>query len=73
MRFINLFLIEYLILASGIGVSLWEIGALRHLGPMWIGTAALVVAGMGILISVSPWKPAVSVEISPLGGPTVRR
>ena len=63
MRFINLFLIGYFILALGIGMALWQLGALRNLAPIWIAVGALVVAGTGIMLSVSSGKPTVTEEI----------
>jgi len=63
MRFINLFLVGYFILALGIGLALWQIGFLRNLAPIWIAIGALVVMGMGIMVSVWSGRPTVTEEI----------
>ena len=63
MRFINLFLIGYFILALGVGLALWEIGFLRNFAPIWIAIATLVVMGTGIMMSVSSGRPTVIEEI----------
>jgi hypothetical protein len=65
MRFIHLFLIGYFVLVLGIGLALWQIGVLSHIAPIWIGVGALVAIGVGIMLSVSSGKPAVSEEVKP--------
>ncbi len=62
MRFIHLFLIGYVILALGVGLGLWHAGLLDHVAPIWIGIAALVVVGLGIMMSVSSGKPTITEE-----------
>jgi hypothetical protein len=59
MRFINLFLIGYFILITGIGLALWQLGALRNIAPIWVAIGALVAVGIGIMLSVSSGKPSV--------------
>jgi hypothetical protein len=61
MRFVNLSLIGYFILMTGLGICLWQLGALRHIAPAWIWMtiAALVTAGLGIFITESSGKPTV--------------
>jgi hypothetical protein len=63
MRFIHLFLAGYFILALGVGLALWQTGVLGRVAPIWIGVGALVVVGVGIMLSVSSGKPTVSEEI----------
>jgi hypothetical protein len=65
MRFIHLFLVGYFILALGIGLALWETGMLSRVAPIWVGVGALVAIGVGIILSVSSGKPAVTEEIQP--------
>jgi len=65
MRFIHLFLVGYFILVLGIGLALWQTGVLSHVAPIWIIVSALVAIGVGIMMSVSSGKPAVSQEIKP--------
>jgi len=63
MRFIHLFLAGYFILALGVGLALWQTGVLGRVAPIWVGVGALVVVGVGIMLSVSSGKPTVSEEI----------
>ena len=57
MRFINMYLIGYFILVVGIGLALWQSGALRSVAPMWIGIGCLIALGVGIMMAVSSGKP----------------
>jgi hypothetical protein len=60
MRFIHLFLIGYFIVIVGVGLALWQIGVLARVAPIWMGIAAIVAVGLGIMLSVSSGKPTVS-------------
>jgi hypothetical protein len=62
MRFIHMFLVGYFILALGVGLALWQAGALEHVSPMWIGIGALAAIGLGIMLSVSFGRPTISEE-----------
>ena len=63
MRFIHLFLIGYFLLAFGVGLALWQTGVLDRIAPVWIGIGALIVVGLGIMLSVSSGKPTVTEEM----------
>ena len=60
MRFINLFLVGYVVLMLGIGIALWQSGILSRLSAVWIGVGVLVAVGVGIMLAVSSGKPAVT-------------
>ncbi len=57
MRFIHLYLIGYFVLVIGAGLALWQAGVVRHLSPAWLGIAALVVVGLGIILAVTAVRP----------------
>jgi hypothetical protein len=63
MRFIHLFLAGYFILMLGLGLALWQTGVLGRIAPVWIGVGALVVVGLGIMMSVFSGKPDITEEI----------
>jgi hypothetical protein len=65
MRFIHLYLVGYFILVLGLALALWQTGVLSHVSPVWIGVGALVAIGLGIMLSVSSGKPAVTKEVQP--------
>jgi hypothetical protein len=60
MRFIHLFLIGYFVLLVGIGLALWQTGVLNRVSPIWIAIGVIVAAGVGIMMSVSSGKPAIT-------------
>jgi hypothetical protein len=60
MRFIRLFLAGYAVVVLGIVLALWQTGVLHRVAPIWIGIGSLIAIGVGIMISVSSGKPAVT-------------
>jgi hypothetical protein len=63
MRFINVFIVGYMILLIGIGLALWQSGVLNSIPPMWIFIGVLIALGIGVMASVSSGKPTITEEI----------
>lgn len=63
MRFIHLFLIGYFVLLVGVGLALWRAGVLARVDPIWIAIGAIIAVGVGIMLSVSSGRPAITKEI----------
>lgn len=57
MKFINMYLVGYVILILGLTMGLWQLGVLQTLAPMWIAIGLIVAIGLGIMFSVSAGKP----------------
>jgi hypothetical protein len=57
MRFIHLYLIGYFVLVVGAGLALWQAGVLQRIAPAWIGIAALIAVGLGIMLAVTASGP----------------
>ena len=57
MKFINMYLVGYIVLVLGLAMALWQVGVLQALAPVWIGIALVVLIGLGIMLSVSAGKP----------------
>jgi hypothetical protein len=64
MKSIHLFLIGYVVLIVGVSLALWQTGVLSRVAPIWIAIGLIVAAGIGIMMSVSSGKPAISTEQS---------
>jgi hypothetical protein len=64
MKFIHLFLIGYVVLIVGVSLALWQTGVLSRVAPIWLAIGLIVAAGIGIMMSVSSGKPAISTEQS---------
>jgi hypothetical protein len=60
MRFIHLFLVGYLVLVLGVGLALWQAGIWSRVPPTWIGIAAVLALGLGVMLSVSSGKPTLT-------------
>jgi len=60
MRFINLYLVGWILFVLGIAAGLWKAG--MHIAPVWIGIGIIVAIGIGIMLSVSAGKPTVTSE-----------
>ncbi len=57
MRLIHLYLIGYFVLVLGAGLALWQAGVLQHVSGAWIGIAAIVAVGLGIMLAVTASGP----------------
>jgi hypothetical protein len=64
MKFINLFLVGYVVLIIGGVLALWQLGVLDDIGPIWIAIGVLVAVGAGIMMAVSSGKPDTTVTRS---------
>ena len=62
MKFINMYLIGYVILVLGISMALWQSGILARVSGIWIVIGAIVAIGLGIMMSVSSGKPDITRE-----------
>jgi hypothetical protein len=57
MKFINMFLVGYVVLIIGICLALWQGGVMDDIGGTWLGIGAVVAIGIGIMMAVSSGKP----------------
>jgi hypothetical protein len=62
MRFIHLYLIGYFVLVIGAGLALWQAGVIQRVPAIWLGIAALVVIGLGIILAVTSARPTITRE-----------
>jgi hypothetical protein len=62
MRFIHLFLIGYFVLVVGAVMALWKAGVLAHVSGVWVAIGTIIAVGLGIMLSVTAGKPAVTKE-----------
>ena len=60
MRFINLYLVGWILFVLGVGLGLWKAGL--HVAPAWIGIGIVVAIGIGLMLSVSSGKPTITRE-----------
>jgi len=60
MRFINMFLVGYVVLLIGAVLALWKTGVLGSISPAWLGIGVIVAIGVGLMLSVSAGKPDIT-------------
>ena len=62
MRFLTIYLVGYFVLLIGAAWALWESGILREIPGVWIGIAAIIAIGLGIMLAISAGKPDITRE-----------
>jgi hypothetical protein len=60
MRFLTIYLVGYFVLLIGAAWALWESGILGEIPGVWIGIAAIIAIGLGIMLAVASSRPAVT-------------
>jgi len=60
MKFINMYLVGYVLLLIGGLLALWQTGVLDNISPMWLAIGFIVAVGLGIMMSVSAGKPDIT-------------
>jgi len=62
MKFINMYLVGYVVLVIGVALALWKMNVLQHVSGVWIAIGVVIAIGLGVMMSVSSGKPAVTKE-----------
>lgn len=62
MKFINMYLVGYVVLIIGVVLALWKTGVLEHISGAWIAIGVVVAVGLGVMMSVSAGKPDITKE-----------
>ena len=62
MKFLQTYLIGYLVLALGVTLALWQVGVLSRIAPIWIAIGLLIAVGVGIMLAVSSGKPTITTD-----------
>ena len=62
MKFLQIYLVGYVVLAIGAMLALWQIGVLSRIAPVWIAIGLLIAVGLGIMLAVSSGKPTITTE-----------
>lgn len=62
MRFINLYLLGYIVFVCGVVLALWRADVLRNVSPWWLTIGLVLAVGLGIMLSVSAGKPEITRE-----------
>lgn len=58
MKFVDLYLVGYVLLVIAGIVALWKTGVLQRMSPIWIFVGILAAVGIGIMLAVRSGKPS---------------
>ena len=53
MKYLKLYLVGYFVLLVGAVLALWQARVLDDIPPIWLGIAAIVAVGFGIMLAVA--------------------
>ena len=62
MRFLTLYLVGYFVLLIGATWALWESGILSEIPRVWLGIAAVIAIGLGIMLAVGSSRPTATIR-----------
>jgi hypothetical protein len=62
MRYVNLYLVGWIVFVLGVVLAMWKSGILREIAPVWIGIGIVIALGIGIMMSVGSGKPTITNE-----------
>ena len=62
LRFVNLYLIGYVVFVLGVVLAMWKSGILNEIAPVWIGIGVVIAIGIGIMMSVGSGKPTITTD-----------
>jgi len=62
MRYVNLYLVGWIVFVLGVVLAMWKSGILREIAPVWIGIGVVIALGIGIMMSVGSGKPTITNE-----------
>lgn len=53
MKWMQMYLVGYVIVLGGLVAALWKVGAIERVGPGWTAIGIVIAVGLGFMISVS--------------------
>ena len=53
MSFVRIYLVGYFLLLVGAVLALWQAGVLKEIPAVWLGIAAIVAIGFGVMLAVA--------------------
>ena len=63
MKWVNMYLLGYVILLAGIVAALWKIGVIERVGAGWTAIGIVIAVGIGIMVSVASSDHKETVQI----------
>ena len=63
MKWVQLYLLGYVIMIGGIVAALWKMGVLARVGAGWTAIGLVIAIGLGVMIAVSGSGTKQSIEV----------
>jgi hypothetical protein len=63
MKWMQMYLVGYLVVIGGVIAALWKLGVLQRVGGAWTAIGIVIAIGLGVMISVSGSGDKKTVEI----------
>lgn len=63
MKWVQMYLVGYVIAMSGLVAALWKLGVIERAGPAWTAIGIVIAIGLGVMVSVSSSGDKKTVEI----------
>jgi hypothetical protein len=63
MRWMNIYLLGYLIVVIGVFAALWKLGILQNIGTTWTVIGLIIALGLGIMFAVSGSGEKKTIEV----------
>jgi hypothetical protein len=63
MKWMQMYLVGYLVVIGGVIAALWKLGVLQRVGGAWTAIGIVIAIGLGVMVSVSGSGDKKTVEI----------
>ena len=63
MKWMQMYLVGYVIVLCGLIAALWKMGVIERVGPGWTAIGIAIAIGLGVMISVANSGSKETVEI----------
>lgn len=63
MKWLNIYLIGYLVFLGGIVLALWKAGVIEQIGTAWTAIGLVIAIGIGIMVAVANSGEKKTIEV----------
>jgi hypothetical protein len=63
MKWMQMYMVGYLIVLGGIAAAMWKLGVIERVGAGWTAIAIVIAVGLGFMISIANSGKKETVEI----------
>jgi hypothetical protein len=63
MKWMNIYMIGYLVFLAGVTLALWKVGIIEQIGTTWTAIGLIIAIGIGIMVSVANSGEKKTIEV----------